>query len=896
MPLPRIRYCLTNLYFMNCKILFTAAAIAATTLVTSCTKEVDVDTNLSSHQTILAEFVEPDDALQTRSCVDVKNSTNSSISYHWEPGDQIGVYSADNSQRNVLFTNNSTKKAAQVEFDGDFNGTPYYAYYPYNAANNSASLSEVKGTILAEQPYNHNTGSFSCFYRYGVREEGSTTKFKFKSLLTMLKLTVDATDTALEGERLNKVVITVVGKNGETRAITGDFTFNLQNGDYNVKAGTTSNVLTMPWTEQPKLKKYDVYTGYVHLIPDVAAGDKITFDVITEGHKATFTAELKSGFVEGKVYNLPLTLKTYKANVSKYSYKETTIDRPTISSFKFEVSKNSGKLLNNELTWNSSKHTPSFSSVSTHTATIDNTTNEITLTIPYLYDFKLKPTFSITGSGCTVKVNGVEQTSGVTEVDFTKPVVYTVTNSEGGSRDYTVKVTNTGLPVVVINQSTSGDFKAESKNVMHSIINWHKITFNEFVDFMIRNKTTEFVKDDQITVYNPDGTVNCATTNCGVRLRGNTTKDYPKKPFAIKLTEKKSILGMPDHKRWVLLANWLDHSMIRNTVAFDIAHAVEYAWRDNGSIGEGIPWTPSGQNVELVFIENGEAHHVGNYFLCEQIKIDENRLDIAAPYNIDEPGVDDYKQYGFLIEGVSSDKRDEPSYFTSNNGIIFQFKDELSSTILGQVKTKMNRIEDNIVKGNYSAAYEELDINSLIDQMLIWELTLNREYGDPSSVFMYMNGDGKLSAGPVWDFDRGTFQNQTNAKNYGNSDRVKPNNEWMYWRKSSSESYIWYSQLAKDPIFQKTVKERWTVIKPYLDMIPSQIQYYGEALAKSYKYDSAMWPTNKADVQCWKDGFKDWSGDEEISDWDELINNFITVYNARLAGMDALITSGSFTK
>jgi hypothetical protein len=55
-----------------------------------------------------------------------------------------------------------------------------------------------------------------------------------------------------------------------------------------------------------------------------------------------------------------------------------------------------------------------------------------------------------------------------------------------------------------------------------------------------------------------------------------------------------------------------------------------------------------------------------------------------------------------------------------------------------------------------------------------------------------------------------------------------------------------------------------------------------------------MWPTNYSDVRKYKSDFKDWSGDEEISDWNELINNFVTVYNERLAGMDALITSGSF--
>jgi hypothetical protein len=52
--------------------------------------------------------------------------------------------------------------------------------------------------------------------------------------------------------------------------------------------------------------------------------------------------------------------------------------------------------------------------------------------------------------------------------------------------------------------------------------------------------------------------------------------------------------------------------MLRNDIAFYLA-------RQTGA------WAPNGTPVELVL--NGV--HVGNYFLCEQIKIDENRVNIA---------------------------------------------------------------------------------------------------------------------------------------------------------------------------------------------------------------------------------------------------------------------------
>ena len=883
---------------MNPRSLLTAFTMTTAALFWSCSDKDVVEVEKLALQTITAEITEPSEAQQSRSCVDVKNPSTSFIGLLWQPTDQIGVYSEDGNSKNALFTNKATENVSQTEFGGNMSGEPYYAYFPYSSENDSRAVTELKGTLLAEQPFDPESGSLACDYKYGTRIANSSNKFKFTQLFTMLRITLDASETELEGERLNEIKLTVTDKNGNQRPICGEFTFNAKNGNWTA-GNNTSGAISMPWTTRPTLVKDNTYLGFITVMPVVQKDDKLSIEVITEGHKASFTASSQLAFESGYVYDIPLTLKVFAQNSSKYGYAVEVIDRPSITSFGFNVANNTDKLINNKLVWNTSKHTPSFSSVTSHSATINDDTEEITLTIPYLYDFKLKPTFTVSSDNSTVLVNGVEQESDVTEVDFTNPVTYTVISASGASRDYIVKVTNTGLPVVVVNQSGSGDFTEETKTIMTGFLQFKKLTLNKFVDFMIRKKDTEWVEDDLITVYNADGTLDC-TVNGGVRLRGNTTQDYPKKPFAIKLKDKTSVLGMPKHKRWVLLANWLDHSMIRNTVAFDIAHAIEYAWHQSGeTIEPGIPWNVHGQNVELVFIENGEAHHVGNYFLCEQIKIDENRLDITDSYEdvIKSNASPTLADCGYLLEFDS--KEDNDPYFETSNGIKVKYKDDaIKGTALATaVQNKIQEIEDNLDSGAYAAAYENLDLNTVVDQWLIWELTMNREYGDPGSVYMYMDGNGKLCAGPVWDFDRGTFQNQDKAKSLGNSDRIKPDNEWMCLR--TEETYIWYKQLIKDPTFQSTVQKRWAVIKPYLDEIPAQIQAYGQKLALSYQYDSAMWPTNKADVQEWKDGFSDWSGDEELGtdgNYQEVIENFVTVYQERLAGMNTLITSGKFTK
>ena len=901
---------------MDFKFKHLAAAFAVAMLFSSCHNDEEIISNEPYYQTISAEFVEPDEALQTRSCVDVRNPSTDFVGLLWQVADKLGVFSANGSE-NAEFTNKATETAPKVEFGGELASEAKYAYFPFSKSSGT-NVKSLSGNVLAEQPFNPEDGTLVCDYKVGVREEGTNT-FKFQQILTMLRVTIDASETELEGERLNEIVLTVTDKNGNARNISGDFTFDATSGGVTVgTARANSNKITMPWTTRPTLTKGKTYQGFISVMPDVIKKDDVlTIEVTSDAHRATFTLDCVTDLIKGYIYNIPLKLKElidkYK-DEGKAEVEELSI--PTISSFKFEVKNNTGKLLNNELKWNSSNHTPSFSSVSEHKATVDNEKCEIALTIPYLYDFKLKPTFSISGSGCTVKVNGVEQKSGETEVDFTNPVTYTLTNSEGGSRDYTVKVTNTGLPVVVIEHSTSGDFSDEKVGGTNiPIIGLVGArTVNTFVDFKIRGKDTDWVEDDQITIYNSDGTVDCSVAG-GIRHRGNTSRDYPKKPFALKFKDKKSVLGMPAHKRWVLLANWLDHSMIRNTVAFDIAQVVEYAWRQSGGeIGEGIPWSVHGQNVELVVADkDGNYHHVGNYLLCEQIKIDENRLNITSEKGADTGS--DYTQYGHLLEVDNT--YDETDKFKTSKSVPFMFKDEVSDKILNDVKTKVQRIETNLYKGTddgYAAAFEELDINSVIDQMLIWELAMNREYGDPKSVYMYMDKDGKLSAGPVWDFDRGTFQNQEKATELCDNDgpkgskgkyyRIKPDNKWLYLRtgtyeETDSYSYVWYRQLAKSATYQKAVQDRWKVIEPYLNLIPAQIQSYGQALAKSYEYDSKMWPTTKEDIRKYKSDFNDWSGDETLGangNYQELINNLITVYNERLAGMDALITSGEFTE
>ena len=211
----------------------------------------------------------------------------------------------------------------------------------------------------------------------------------------------------------------------------------------------------------------------------------------------------------------------------------------------------------------------------------------INCTIPFPVDISLlKASFEVS-EGCTVTVEGVPQTSGTTPNDFSSPVVYTVTNSAGVQKSYTICLSVgykniTGLPLLFINTNNSAPIYDKE--------NWVA------GEFSIMDSNGEYVLENN---------------ELEIKGRGNTTWQNPKKPYAIKLGKKTELFGMPKHKRWVLLAAYNDKSFIRTDLAFHLAQ--KYS---------NLRWKQGGQLVDLVL--NGR--YLGNYYICEHIKIDENRI------------------------------------------------------------------------------------------------------------------------------------------------------------------------------------------------------------------------------------------------------------------------------
>lgn len=835
----------------------------------SCQEESLVQDGSKGNITIIGRM---GGEVKTRTCVD-SSSPDGVSGILWSPKDIIGVY-GDKGTKNAMFESTNAANVAEAEFNGTMatGEYPTYAYYPYSTDNAAADVTALKGNLKLTQTFDMITGKLEADYKVGTptfKTYEGRYEFEFEHLFSLLKFDINATGTALEGDALESIILTLP----EGRRLGGKFTFDATskavtwNGD-----ATGANVLTMNWSDTPALANGKNYIGYITCAPEIRTGDQITITILTQKFKAEFTRTALVDFAANTCYTFPLSLEKYKNDMQ-------VTNRPVFTSFSFEAAQNSGKILATKLV--SGYETSPFTRPVENTAEVMTVkTDSVVGVIPYLHDFKLKPTFTV-NDGITVKIDGVKQTSGVSEVDFSKPVVYTLSNGEE-TREFTVSVTNSGLPVVVLTQSDGGTE------------NW------EEAGIKIRSKDSEWVETDKIAVYNADGAVDMPEAACGFRLRGNTTQEYPKKPFAVKLVDKASVLGMPKHKRWVLLANWMDRTMLRNAVAFEIAHKAEDAFSD------GLIWNPHGYNVELVI--NGR--HVGNYYLCEQIKIDGDRVDIRDCYEdvLESNSNPTAEDCGYLLE--FDDNYDEVRKFrTSHRYLPCMFKDEVpdNSVYLNYVQNKVQGIEDNLVNGNYAAAYNDLDINSVIDYFYMQELIMNSEYKHPKSIYMYIDGPGKLTAGPIWDFDWQTFALSENVdkltqKYYGQSGDCRGRSEWFYsdskvWSSmdfdfvyKKDRPYMWYPLLFKDENFRTVAQERWAVLYPALLTILSKIDELAEQNKVSEKFNSEMWPLIPYHQANSSPSF---NGDEDMS-FDEAITSMKRAYSERLEWMNSSITSGTF--
>ena len=214
-----------------------------------------------------------------------------------------------------------------------------------------------------------------------------------------------------------------------------------------------------------------------------------------------------------------------------------------------------------------------------------------------------------------------------------------------------------------------------------------------------------------------------------VRLRGNKSISFPKKPYRIKFNEKHKVLDSPAKaKKWTLINNYGDKTLMRNLLAFELSRCLE------------MPYTPYGQSVDVLV--NGE--YKGNYQLCDHIDVRKNRVELVDTLAEER---DDPLSTAFLIE-ADARASTEDCWFTSKKGtpmtIHYPDDDEITPQQKTYIEDCFNALEEDWKK--------TLDLNTFIRHFLVGELSGNTD--TYWSTYMYKHRENDtIFTGPVWDFD-----------------------------------------------------------------------------------------------------------------------------------------------
>ena len=208
-----------------------------------------------------------------------------------------------------------------------------------------------------------------------------------------------------------------------------------------------------------------------------------------------------------------------------------------------------------------------------------------------------------------------------------------------------------------------------------------------------------------------------------MRGRGNWTWEQAKRPYQIHLEKGENLLGMGKDKTWILLANVLDASLLRNQLFYNLAADM------------GMTYSPKIEPVD-VFL-NGD--YLGSYSLTEKVQIDEDRV------NIDE-------DKDFLIE-LDHYYMKEIYTFATNSGLYFTLHNQENDDGVSRIQQIVNRIEEKFYNEESDAYLDNIDLDSWVRYWWLQDVSHNNDAFVGSNYFYYVSDEDTLYAGPVWDMD-----------------------------------------------------------------------------------------------------------------------------------------------
>jgi hypothetical protein len=348
-------------------------------------------------------------------------------------------------------------------------------------------------------------------------------------------------------------------------------------------------------------------------------------------------------------------------------------------------------------------------------------------------------------------------------------------------------LTDSNLPIVLINTDIDPNTGAPA-----AIPDLYKIPANMKIIFRPDGSRNYITDQTNSAFLNYNGKI-------GIELRGSSSQARPKKPYGFttlnsdNITRNNvSLLGMPEENDWILHSLPFDASLIRSYLSYELAR----------SIGN---YSTRGVYCELIL--NGR--YSGLYILMEKIKIDSERVDIVRMTETENALPE--SSGGYLVKADKTSEGETVSWYMAsyNERTGFLFENPDADIITNEQKNYIinyfNNFQNIMTAQNSSITegYPSLiDIPSFIDFMILNELSSNVD-AYQFSTFFHKDRNGKLRAGPVWDFDL-TYANDLFMFNLDRSHY----NVWQFDNKNNTGARFW-KDLFDNELYQCYLSKRW---------------------------------------------------------------------------------------
>ncbi|MFQ8705157.1 MAG: CotH kinase family protein [Thomasclavelia sp.] len=268
-------------------------------------------------------------------------------------------------------------------------------------------------------------------------------------------------------------------------------------------------------------------------------------------------------------------------------------------------------------------------------------------------------------------------------------------------------------------------------------------------------------------------------TNSLIHYRGNSSRHFDKKSYSIHFIDnegkenKKELAGMYKHDEWILNGPFLDRSLLRNYLCFNIS-------------GEIMSYAPNVRFCELYVNDN----YQGIYLLMEPISRSEGRINITKPSKNND-------LTSFIVrfdrQNKSTIPLDNYSYYTYKTGesaldVLYPGKNLISEGRKKYIQKQIDTVERILYSidlwSNHNSYSKYLDTTAFAQYFIINEFFRNVDAGNYSTYY-YKDIRGKIKP-CVWDFNN-------SCDNYIDD---------VWNEEGFSLIYTpWFSQLIKDKDF-----------------------------------------------------------------------------------------------